>query len=55
MSVSKFMEVAANRDYSKEWQAPGSFPWVFQRPQEAIARDELYHYSLEYYNRLYNR
>ena len=36
MSVSKFMEVAANRDYSKEWQAPGSFPWVFQRPKPPI-------------------
>ena len=25
------------------------------RSQDAIARDELYHYSLEYYNKLYQR
>ena len=36
MSVGKFMQTAANRDYSKEWQAPGSFPWIFQRPKEPI-------------------
>lgn len=30
------MQTAANRDYSKEWQAPGSFPWVFQRPKPPI-------------------
>lgn len=34
--MGKFMKVAANRDYSKEWQAPGSFPWIFQRPKEPI-------------------
>ena len=36
MAVGKFMQTAANRDYSKEWQAPGSFPWIFQRPKEPI-------------------
>ena len=34
--VSRFMETAANRDYSKEWQSPGSFPWIFQRPKAPI-------------------
>lgn len=36
MNVGKYMQTAANRDYSKEWQDPGSFPWVFQRPKELI-------------------
>lgn len=36
MSVGKYMQTAANRDYSKEWQDPGSFPWIFQRPKEPI-------------------
>ncbi len=36
MACGKFMQTAANRDYSKEWQAPGSFPWIFQRPKEPI-------------------
>lgn len=36
MVCGKFMQTAANRDYSKEWQAPGSFPWIFQRPKEPI-------------------
>ena len=36
MSIGKFMQTAANRDYAKEWQAPGSFPWIFQRPKAPI-------------------
>ena len=36
MSVGKFMKTAAERDYSKEWQSPGSFPWIFQRPKPPI-------------------
>ena len=36
MSVGKFMQTAANRDYSKSWQAPGSFPWIAQQPKEPI-------------------
>lgn len=38
MAVGKFMQVAANRDYSKEWQSVGSFPWVFQRPKPPIEK-----------------
>lgn len=34
--VSKFMQTAANRDYSKHWQAEGSFPWIFQQPKPPI-------------------
>lgn len=30
MSIGRFMKTAAERDYSKFWQAPGSFPWIFQ-------------------------
>ena len=33
MGVGAFMKQAAERDYSREWQAPGSFPWIFQRPK----------------------
>lgn len=36
MNVGKFMKTAAERDYSKEWQSPGSFPWIFQRPKPPI-------------------
>ncbi|MCD8363470.1 MAG: methyltransferase [Lachnospiraceae bacterium] len=36
MAVGKFMKQAAERDYSKEWQKPGTFPWIFQRPKEPI-------------------
>ncbi len=36
MSVGKFMERAATRDYSKSWQQPGSFPWICQQPKEPI-------------------
>ena len=36
MAVGKFMQQAAQRDYSKEWQAPGSFPWIAQRPKTPI-------------------
>ncbi len=36
MQVGKFMKRAAERDYSKSWQAPGSFPWVFQQPKPPI-------------------
>ncbi len=39
--MGKFMDVAAKRDYSKEWQAPGSFPWIFQRPKEPIEQREI--------------
>ncbi|MBF7097380.1 uroporphyrinogen decarboxylase family protein [Alkalibacter mobilis] len=34
--TGKFMEVAANRDYSKDWQLPGTFPWMVQQPKEPI-------------------
>lgn len=34
--VSRFMQTAANRDYSKHWQAEGSFPWIFQQPKPPI-------------------
>lgn len=34
--MGRFMQRAANRDYSKEWQAPGSLPWLMQRPKEPI-------------------
>lgn len=30
------MEQAANRDYSKEWQGEGTFPWIIQRPKQPI-------------------
>mgnify|MGYP000179783352 FL=1 len=36
--VSKFMQTAANRDYSKHWQAEGSFPWIFQQPKPPIEK-----------------
>ena len=36
MQVGKFMQTAANRDYSKEWQSEGSFPWIFQRSKPPI-------------------
>lgn len=36
MSVGRFMQTAANRDYSKSWQAEGSFPWLAQQPKEPI-------------------
>ncbi|NLM46760.1 MAG: methyltransferase [Firmicutes bacterium] len=36
--MGRFMERAANRDYSKEWQTPGSFPWIMQRPKEPIPK-----------------
>lgn len=32
MACGKFMQTAANRDYSKEWQAPGSFHGFFKDP-----------------------
>ncbi len=35
-SVGKFMKQAAERDYSKNWQAPGSFPWMFQQKKPPI-------------------
>ncbi len=31
-----FMETAANRDYSKSWQQPGTFPYLIQLPKEKI-------------------
>lgn len=36
MSVGRFMQTAANRDYSKSWQSEGSFPWLAQQPKEPI-------------------
>jgi len=36
MSVGKFMQTAANRDYSKFWQTPGTFPWLMQQPKAPI-------------------
>ena len=36
--MGRFMQRAANRDYSKEWQAPGSLPWLMQRPKEPIEK-----------------
>ena len=36
MSTGRFMKQAAERDYSKSWQAPGTFPWMFQQPKEPI-------------------
>lgn len=41
MGVSKFMETAANRDYSKSWAAIGSFPWIFQQPKPEISKREI--------------
>ena len=34
--VGRFMERAANRDYSKSWQIPGKMPWLFQQPKPEI-------------------
>lgn len=34
--MNKFMETAANRDYSKHWQQPGSFPWRIQQGKEPL-------------------
>ena len=36
MSVGRFMQQAATRDYSKFWQAPGTFPWMFQQKKPPI-------------------
>lgn len=36
MSIGKFMQTAANRDYSKFWATPGTFPWRAQQPGEPI-------------------
>lgn len=36
MKIGKFMQTAAGRDYSKEWQSLGSFPWIIQRPKPPI-------------------
>ena len=36
MGTGKFMQTAANRDYAKSWQAPGSFPWILQQPKDPI-------------------
>ena len=36
MSIGKFMQQASQRDYSVEWQAPGTFPWIFQRQKEPL-------------------
>lgn len=37
MSVGRFMKTAAERDYSKSWQQPGTFPWMMQQPRPPIA------------------
>ncbi|MDO4622775.1 MAG: uroporphyrinogen decarboxylase family protein [Eubacteriales bacterium] len=34
--TGRFMQVAANRDYSKSWQKPGTFPWMLQQPKPPI-------------------
>ncbi|MBQ8830356.1 MAG: methyltransferase [Oscillospiraceae bacterium] len=34
--AGKFMQQAANRDYSKWWQAEGSWPWMFQQSKAPI-------------------
>lgn len=36
--MGKFMEVAANRDYSKSWQLEGTFPWIMQQVKEPIEK-----------------
>ncbi len=36
MSIGKFMQTAANRDYSKSWQGVGTFPWLAQQPKPPI-------------------
>jgi len=36
MAVSKFMEQAATRDYSKNWAIQGTYPWLFQQPKPKI-------------------
>ena len=36
MSVGRFMQQAASRDYSQWWQAEGTFPWMFQQEKEPI-------------------
>ena len=34
--AGKFMQQAANRDYSKWWQKEGTWPWIFQQPKPPI-------------------
>ncbi len=36
MSIGKYMQTAATRDYSKSWQKPGTFPWFAQQPRPPI-------------------
>jgi len=36
MTIGRFMEQASTRDYSKFWQKPGTFPWMFQQPKAPI-------------------
>jgi len=38
MSVGKFMQQAANRDYSQWWQAKGTFPWLFQQAKPPLEK-----------------
>ena len=38
MSVGKFMQQAASRDYSKWWQGEGTFPWMMQLPKPPIEK-----------------
>lgn len=36
--MGKFMEIAANRDYSKHWQLEGTFPWMMQQKKEPMEK-----------------
>ena len=36
MAVGKFMQRASQRDYSKHWAVPGTFPWIIQQPKPPI-------------------
>jgi hypothetical protein len=36
--MGKFMDVAANRDYSQFWAVEGTFPWVCQQPKPPIEK-----------------
>ena len=49
MAVSRFMERAATRDYSKDWVIPGTFPWMVQQARPPIG--ERAYNVLENYNR----
>ncbi len=36
MSIGRFMQTAANRDYSQWWAQPGTFPWMIQQAKPPI-------------------